>query len=215
MSGLQPRSVTFSVEGWQWDELYENTEDRSSRHPIQVGVNIKVQLHIWPKLILRAWNNVNPESLKELAYLGFASVPSDRCVKQLRQDSSLCLISGISQKIRRVTWRADSHRQAVNTLLDCGIPIVLTEDVETRKPSGFVNKEGDHVIAISFLFGDLTHSTSLFDSPVVSRVQSIGERLNLAEAILLTAEPQPANTKSEIEHKLYYDRIHTFERQSQ
>jgi hypothetical protein len=33
-------AIYFTVVGWQWDELYENTVDRSSPHPRPEGTNI-------------------------------------------------------------------------------------------------------------------------------------------------------------------------------
>ena len=33
-------TLYFTVEGWQWDELYENTLDGSSPHPRPEGTNI-------------------------------------------------------------------------------------------------------------------------------------------------------------------------------
>ncbi|OLB69798.1 hypothetical protein AUI06_08225 [archaeon 13_2_20CM_2_52_21] len=201
-------SIYFTVDGWQWDELYENTEDRTSPHPIHEGTNIKVQLQIWPRITLSLWTDRNLDELQELDRLGLTTTPPQHSVSSLRRDSSLCLLSGVVRETRKFSWSNDPNKQTIDTLLDCGIPVVLSEETKKGETGSYPNQTGDFIAAICFLYGALTHSPSLFESPIICKVQTIKELPNVtADRILLGAEPQTLNTKSEIEHELYYDRI--------
>ncbi len=179
------------MDGWEWDSLYKNPEDRNSPHSIRLGSAIEAQLSLWPKLILRFWNKRSTRN--ELAYIGFdpeAPVP-ERGLFQLKESSNLYLVSASARKIEKRSWKDNPKNQRIDTLLDCGVPVVLSEEVGRGEASAYYENEGDSIVVICLLFASIAYSRALFRAPIIGTVRRTLPLRIVPPATLLDLELQP------------------------
>ncbi|HEV2120019.1 MAG TPA: hypothetical protein VGS11_07965 [Candidatus Bathyarchaeia archaeon] len=184
-------TITFAVDGPEWDSLYEDPEDKNSHHRVHEGVTIEAQLNLWPNLILYHWNKRT--LIDELAFLGFdpTRLTPERSIVSLKAGSNLYLVSGIARQVVRRSWATDSKKQRIYTLLDCGLPVVISEDVKESNSSAFLEREGDCLVAICLLFGSIAFSGVPFRTPVTCMVKKITPLKIVPRSTILEAELQP------------------------
>ncbi len=184
-------TITVAVDNLEWDSLYEHPERKDSLHKIRQGMAIEIQFMLWPDLILQHWNGKTPA--KTLAYLDIdqQNSPSERKIISLKTKSNLCLFSGFARKIHRQTWKTNQSKRTIASLLDCGFPIILEENVNQESHSAYFDKEGDYIMGISLLFASVAFSGSPFRAPVVCKVVNVTPLKVVPSATLLELEPLP------------------------
>jgi len=189
-SGMREDTVTFAVEGWEWDSLYKNPEDPQSPHPVTEGSVIEAQLSIWPKLIFQHWNKHSQTD--ELAYLDLGLIPDTKAPQKgmfrVKEASNLYLISGVTRGIRNYKSQNKRNRYRVNTLLDCGLPLILSEELTSQ----YVDTEGDFLVAIGLLYGYIKYSPDLFRVPVTGKVTRMTPLSITPRAVLIQMSLQPS-----------------------
>jgi hypothetical protein len=202
-------AITFAVDGPEWDSLYENPENENSPHRIHEGSSVEAQLVLWPKLILHHWNKRN--SNNQLAYLGFDPEKpfAERSLVSLKAGSNLYLVSGIARQIVRRPWKTDSRKHRIDILLDCGLPLVICEDVKKSDQSTYVEKEGEFLAAICLLFGSITFSGVMIRTPIVGRVTKITPLRVVPPATILEIQLQPNQVVPESRIDYYGEKVKT------
>ena len=202
-------TITFAVSGPEWDSLYENPENKEGPHLIREGVSIEAQLALWPNVILRHWNGQG--SANELAYLGFdpEEPPPERGLIPLKAGSNLYLVSGIARQIARRPWRTDPAKQRIDTLLDCGLPIIISEDVEGEDPSTYIEKQGEFLVLLCFLFGSIAFSGVMFRTPIIGKVKRVGPLRIVPLAVLLEVELQRPPALPEFRVSYHAEQVRT------
>jgi hypothetical protein len=200
--------ITFAVDGPEWDSLYLDSENEKSAHKIRDGISVQVQLVLWPGLILHHWNKSG--SKHQLAYLGFDQTDKvpERNILSLKSHSNLYLISGVARRVAKHSWGTDPRKLRIDTLLGCVLPIVLQEDVAKNQSSSFVDREGDFLVAVCFLFGSIAFSDSMFHSPVVGKVARIAPLNIIPPATLVEVELQPGQVVPDL--TISYDSEQSF-----
>jgi hypothetical protein len=190
-------SVTFAVDGPEWDSLYKNPEDKNGAHLVHEGQPIEVQLVLWPKIILRHWNKHS--AANELSYLGIdlEQSPPERSLIPVRADSNLYLASGIARQIVKRSWASDPRKEHINTLFDCGLPIVISEDVKRDDPSMYVKGEGEFLVALCFLFGSIAFSGVAMRAPIIGSVTKIRPLKTIPPATILEIQLKPSQVVPE------------------
>lgn len=188
-----------------------NPENKNGPHRIKEGVPVEIQLSLWPKLILHHWNKRTPAN--PLAYLGFdpkKPVP-DRAMLSLREGSNLYLVSGIARQMVKRAWKTDSRKQRINILLDCGLPVVLSEEIGKNDRSNYVEAEGDFLVAICLLFGSIAFSSAMFRTPIIGKVRRVIPMRVLPPCTLLEVEPQPGQVIPETRVSYHSEQIEVSE----
>jgi hypothetical protein len=183
-------TFAFAIDEWEWDSLH--TGFLKARKGIHEGDIIEAQLGIWPDVILHYWN-ANTERDK-LGFLGteFRNSPPKQLLKRLNDNSNLYLISATVKQIERRAWKAQPEKETINSLLDCGVPIVLNEDVKKGETSRYVSKAGDLVVAICLLFGSIIDSPSFIQTPISCKVKHVTNLNTIPQAKLFEVELQPS-----------------------
>ncbi len=204
-------ALTFAVDGPEWSSLYENPESENSLHRIHEGSSVEAQLVLWPKLILHHWNRRS--SSNQLAYLGFdpERSPTARSLISLKTGSNLYLVSGVARQIVRRPWKTDPKKHRINTLLDCGLPVVIFEDVKKTDRSAYVEKEGEFLVAICLLFGSIAFSGVIIRTPIVGRVTKITPLEIIPPATILEIQLQPSQVVPESRISYHGEQVTTTE----
>jgi hypothetical protein len=200
---MATRNLIIAVDNPEWASLYQNPEDENGPHKIREGTIIEAQLFLQPNFIVHYWNKKT--SKKDLAYLGISPsnyVPERRLLN-LKLGSNLYFLSGIARRVARHDWANDRTKEELNTLLDCELPLVITELVGRGKPSAFVEKESDFFLGVCHLWASIAFSPTLFRSHIVSKVKKITYLEVVPPAIMLEVEPQPSEALPET--RITYD----------
>jgi hypothetical protein len=202
-------TITFAVDGPEWDSLYENPENHEGPHGIHEGVSIEAQLILWPKIILHHWNKHT--SVDELSYLGFdpGKPPPERSLVSLKAGSNLYLVSGIARQIARRPWSTNPAKQRIDTLLDCGLPIVISEHVKGEERSTYVENEGEFLVLLCFLFGSIAFSGVMFRTPITGKVKKVGPLSIVPLAVLLEVELQRPPALPEFRVSYHSEQVRT------
>ncbi len=187
----------MAVDNAEWDSLYYDPSKKGSPHRVQEGTAVEVQLWVSSKHVL--WYCNGSDSQNELAYLGIDRDGAlERTLTMIRNDSNLCFFSGLARRITSRVRKLDPRKQTVNILLDCGLPIVLIEEVSRNKASKYVQKEDEYLIGICPLWGSIAFSNSVFQAPVTGKVKKITPLKVIPPSTLLEIELQPSRVVPDI-----------------
>ena len=186
------RTLTVEVDNSEWLDLGER---------VQVNSVIEVQLLVGDRSIVHHWSTQSP--LREREHLGIdlsTSVPDLKLV-QLKRDSNLYYFAGLARRVRSrryfdPTWQTEMEHREV--LLDCGLPLVFEENSKPDEPSVYVQKEGDFMIGLCFLFGSISFSGVRFRTPLIAKVRGFTKMDFVPVFVLLDVELMPSSMKPQI-----------------
>jgi hypothetical protein len=150
-------------------------------------------------------------SARDLAYLGFDPSNSfpERSLVSLKAESNLYLVSGIARQIARRPWSTNPAKHGIHTLLDCGLPIVISENARKDESSAYLGKEGEFLVTICLLFGSVAFSGVPFRTPIIGRVKKFTPLRVIPPATLLEIELQPTRVIPELRVSYHGEQIRT------
>ncbi len=186
------RTLTVAVDENEWLDL-----DPS----VQLNSVMEIQLRMGPNQLLNHWGSNSPAKERQQLGINVPGVVPELKLVQLRQETNLFYFAGIARRILSRKYfdpRWQKEMESREALLDCGLPIVFEEIVEIGVPSIHVQKEGDTLMGLCYLFGSMSYSGTRFRTPLVARVIGITEMDFVPRFVLLDVELMPQATKPKI-----------------
>ena len=183
-------TLTIAVDGLEWDSLYEDPSEPESRHKIREGKVLQIQLWTSSNRVLHHWNRSN--SVNQFPYLGIVvDDQPERSIVTLRKGSNLAFFSGYAKRIVSRPRKLDPRKDSIDILVDCGIPLVIMDEVERGSPSRIVEEENQYVVGICHLWGSIAFSNSIFQAPVVGKARKITSLRVTPPSVMLDIELRP------------------------
>jgi hypothetical protein len=194
----RPDRLTVAVGNEEWDSFYTWPGPERGPHKVNIGTLMQLQLGASPGTIIAHWNQQSPK--KDLVYLALDS--NGRTIRkgliQVMPDSNLYFFSGVVRRIHRRVWKSDEKKETIETLLDCSVPLVVSEIVAQGERSGYVQNEGDFLIGLCWLFGSVAFSGSHFRAPMTVKVEEITALHLVPSQTLIECELQSLDKKPTI-----------------
>ncbi len=202
---MNDRRVTLTVDGSDWDsrQAYGPSGNIIGN---QVGIGSVVELQLTAlcrETILYDQTSRNGrvagriiEARRRLA-LDPAVGDKGQFLVPLGTRSTLVCFQGHVKTVRRASFELEGSKDYVNALVDCGVPIVLEDQVSSRRASVLSALKEQEILGICMLWGWVSSPDTIFEAPVKAKVLSVNRLNNPSGDVLLTIDPRPPTVQAE------------------
>ena len=161
------RTLTIAVDNSEWLDLAPK---------VQLNSVIEIQLWMGANQLLNQWGSNSSSKERQQLGIDVSGINPGLKLIQLRQETNLYHFAGIARRVLSreyfdPTWQRDKERREI--LLDCGLPIIFEEIIDPGEPVIHVQKDGDALIGLGYLFGSIAFPGTRFRTFLVGRVIGI------------------------------------------
>lgn len=201
---MSTQEFTVAISRWDWDSLrIFGDHGEVAGHRIKIGSVAELQLSVPRESVYKYWTKkrnkrrewiIDPSYENDLVLdLGQKSESMRRTIQPLRPRTNLAyfeaVVTGIAQAASKV-----EEKKIVNVLLDSGVPIIIEAVTGETGPSPLAAFEGDEIIGICGLTGNLSSSGALIKAPLNAKVINIISLEARPKMVLLTVQVAPRDS---------------------